>query len=252
MNTRKTIDIEVCATSINSAIAAERGGAKRIELCDNIHEGGTTPSFANISLAQELLNIDVCVLIRPRGGDFLYNDLEFQLMKRDIEMAKGIGVTGVVIGILDKNGLVDMRRMKELLDIARPMHVVFHRAFDMAADPLIAFNQLLELGVDRLLTSGQRNTAIEGVGLIRKLVSIADRRIDIMPGSGINTVNFKDLVEKTGALDFHLTGRGIVESEMSYRSDDVVLNSFGHRDDFDRMETNPSIISEIVRLSKLR
>lgn len=248
---RSTIDIEVCATSINSALAAERGGAVRIELCDNIHEGGTTPSFATISLAQEILTIDVCVLIRPRGGDFLYNDIEFQLMKRDIEMAKEIGVKGVVIGILDENGLVDMDRMEKLIEIARPMQVVFHRAFDMVVDPMVAFNQLLELGIDRLLTSGQRNLAIDGVPLIKELVDLSDGRIDIMPGSGINTKNFVELVKSTGAKDFHLTGRSVVHSNMNYYSDKVVLNSFSHKDDFERLETDSNIIIEIVRLSNI-
>ncbi len=245
----KKITVEVCATSIMSAMAAERGGAKRIELCDNIIEGGTTPGMGTIKMAVEKLSLDVCVLIRPRGGDFLYNDTEFQIMKEDIILCRELNVVGVVIGILTKDGLVDIPRMKELIKLARPMDVVFHRAFDMCSDPYKVLNQLIELNIDRLLTSGQKNTAIEGVEFIREIISIAEGRIEIMPGSGISIDNFKDLIERTGATNFHLTGRSKVSSEMEYRQNEVMLNSIDKSADYTWHETDVKIIKEIVRIA---
>jgi len=251
MTSMKSIEIEVCATSIMSAMAAEIGGAKRIELCDNIAEGGTTPSAGMIKLCKQILNLDVCILLRPRGGDFLYNDIEFELMKQDIITAKELGADGIVTGILTPDGLVDMARMQQLIDLIHPMEVVFHRAFDMTSDPHKALIQLIDLKVDRLLTSGQKNTALEGASLIRKLVEQSDGRIDIMPGSGINTNNFAEIKKLIHARDFHLTGRSPVASQMEYKSDEVVLNSFGHHEDFQWLETDSDIVSEIVRQSKI-
>ncbi len=252
MTEKKEIIIEVCATSIMSAIAAEKGGAKRIELCDNILEGGTTPSAGMIRMATEKLNLDVCVLIRPRGGDFLYNNIEFEQIKQDILIAKQLNADGVVIGILDKDGLVDMVRMEELISLAKPMQVVFHRAFDMCSEPYIVLNQLIELKVDRLLTSGQKNTAIEGAELIRELITIARGRIEIMPGSGINTENFSELIIKTGATNYHLTGRSIVRSGMDYQQNIVLLNSLNKDADYAWQETDVNIIREIVRIGNTK
>ncbi len=252
MTENKEIIIEVCATSIMSAIAAEKGGAKRIELCDNILEGGTTPSAGMIRMATEKLNLDVCVLIRPRGGDFLYNNIEFEQIKQDILIAKQLNADGVVIGILDKDGLVDMVRMEELISLAKPMQVVFHRAFDMCSEPYIVLNQLIELKVDRLLTSGQKNTAIEGAELIRELITIARGRIEIMPGSGINTENFSELIIKTGATNYHLTGRSIVRSGMDYQQNIVLLNSLNKDADYAWQETDVNIIREIVRIGNTK
>ncbi len=251
MGLSNEIVIEVCATSLMSAIAAEKGGAKRIELCDNISEGGTTPSSGLIKLAKENLNLDVCVLIRPRGGDFLYNDYEFDLMKNDIQIAKDFGADGVVTGILDMNGEVDIKRMQELINIARPMQFVFHRAFDMCADPIFSLNQLIELNIDRLLTSGQQNKAIDGAGLIKTLIDQAEGKIDIMPGSGINTQNFIDLKNATGAKSFHLTGRSLVKGNMFFKQDKVLLNDFNHNSDYEWLETNSNIIKQIVELSRM-
>ena len=248
MINREEVIIEVCATSVMSAIAAEEGGAKRIELCDNIIEGGTTPSAGLIRMAKQKLDLDVCVLIRPRGGDFLYNDSEFDLIIQDIILAKELGADGVVVGILDSNGLVDMVRMKELINVARPMQVVFHRAFDMCLDPVICLEQIIDLGVDRLLTSGQKNRAIEGIDLIKELIVLANNRIEIMPGSGINTNNIKELLG-TGAASFHLTGRSMVDGMMNYRQNTVILNDINSNADYQWKQTNKSIIKEIVRIS---
>lgn len=250
MKSDRKINIEVCATSVMSAIAADKGGADRIELCDNIAEGGTTPSAGTILYCTENLSLDVWILLRPRGGDFLYNEAEFELMKQDIKLAKEYGVAGIVTGVLTPDGFVDMERMQELIEVSGNMPVAFHRAFDMASDPIVVLNQLIDLNIPRLLTAGQKNTAMEGAGLIRELIEYADGRIDIMPGSGINLKNFTELYKLTGAKDFHLTGRNTVNSRMDYITDEVVLNSFGHKDDFQWLETDAGIIAEIVRLSK--
>jgi len=242
------IVIEVCATSLDSAIAAEQGGAKRIELCDNIIEGGTTPSSGTILLARKYLKIDLFILIRPRGADFLYNDIEFELMKADIIMAKKLKADGVVIGILDKNGFVDMKRTEELINLARPMGVTFHRAFDMSADPFKVLDQLIELKIDRLLTSGQKNKAIQGAPLINKLITKANNKIEIMPGSGINVDNFIELAKKTGAKNFHLSGRKKVHSLMNYQNKKVFLDSSSQNADFEWSITDKEMIKKIVSM----
>ncbi len=250
MNRPDNILIEVCATSVMSAIAAQNGGARRIELCDNIVEGGTTPGAGSISMCRKLLDIDICVLIRPRGGDFLYNNIEFEQLLEDIEFVKGQGVKGIVTGVLDKSGSVDVKRMQTIIETAGSMDVVFHRAFDMCSDPYVAIEKLIDLGVDRLLTSGQKNTAIEGAGLIRELVEIADNRIEIMPGSGINTGNIGELISKTGAGSYHLTGRNPVKSKMEYISSEVCLTGADNLSDYEWKVTDEMIIKKIVELSE--
>lgn len=243
------IIIEVCATSVDSAIAAERGGAKRIELCDNLDEGGTTPSAGTIIQARKNLSIDLCILIRPRGGDFLYNDIEFSIMKEDILMSKKLGADGVVIGMLDKDGNIDKERVNELIRIARPMQVVFHRAFDMCSDPHKAMEELIELKIDRLLTSGQKKSAIEGAQLISELNEKAAGRIEIMPGSGIKTDNFRGLIHNTNCRNFHLTGREKVNSIMDFRGTGVSLSCSKDNTDFNWMVTSEQTIREIISIS---
>lgn len=157
------VDLEICIDSVHSAIAAQEGGAVRVELCDNLFEGGTTPSAGCIQLVRENIHIDLNVIIRPRGGDFLYSPLEFEIMKQDIKIAKQLGANGVVLGILNKDGTIDQKRTAELIALARPMTVTFHRAFDVTRDPFEALEQLIDLGVDRILTSGQENTVLEGM-----------------------------------------------------------------------------------------
>ncbi|MBT3208409.1 MAG: copper homeostasis protein CutC [Bacteroidetes bacterium] len=244
------ITIEVCAISVESAIVAQEAGAKRIEFCDNIIEGGTTPSAGSIVLARKNLEIDLCILIRPRGGDFLYNEIEFETMKEDILMAKKLKADGVVIGVLNKNGFVDMKRTDELIKLAKPMEVVFHRAFDMCAEPFEALDQLIELKIDRLLTSGQKQTALEGADLIKKLISKANDKIEIMPGSGIKLNNFTELMEKTKAQSFHLTGSKKTESQMYFRNNNVLLSSTDKIKDYEKLITDIEIIKKIVSISK--
>ncbi len=210
--------LEICANSVASCIEAEKGGAWRVELCAAIPEGGTTPSYGDIVLARELLKIKLHVIIRPRGGDFLYSPLEHRIMLKDIENARKLGVDGVVIGCLTPEGDVDMNRNRELIDAAEGLSVTFHRAFDMCRDPYESLERIIELGCNRILTSGQRPRAEEGIELLHELVQKAGKRIIIMPGSGVNVNNIAKLAKETGAVEFHLSARESIESRMIYRN----------------------------------
>ncbi len=238
--------IEICATNIQSAIAAQQGGAKRIELCDNLYEGGTTPSFAAIKLVLAKLDIQVNIMIRPRGSDFCYDDDEFEIMKEDILMCKQLGVNGVVFGILLPNGNVDVSRSKQLVELARPLSVTFHRAFDVTPDPQKALEDIISCGVDRLLTAGQQNIAPDGAELISELVKQADDRIVIMPGSGLNDKNISEFRKKTGAKEFHMTGRMPVESKMIYRKDGIYMGGLPQIPEFEIFITNADKINKVV------
>ena len=196
--------IEACVNSAISAIEAQKGGADRVELCENLHDGGTTPSAGAIRFARKNLHIRLFVMIRPRGGDFLYSDDEFEIMKEDIKVARELGADGVVFGILKPDGTIDLERMKTLVDLACPMGITCHRAFDMTADPFQAMEDLITLGIDRILTSGQQKTAPQGASLILKLIQRSNGRIIIMPGSGVKEDNFEELIRKTGATEVHI------------------------------------------------
>ena len=215
--------LEVCIDSVASALHAERGGADRVELCDNLLEGGTTPSAGCIEVVRASIKIGLQVIIRPRGGDFLYDDLEFEMMKKDIQVAKDLGADGVVLGILTAQGHIDRDRTAQLLERARPMNVTFHRAFDMTVEPIQALEDLIELGIDRLLTSGQQPTAPQGAALIQELVQRAGNRIILMPGGGINEDNIRDLIQQTGVQECHVSGRGAVTSRMEYQNPHVYM-----------------------------
>lgn len=217
------ITLEICATSLASCKAAQEGGADRIELCDNLLEGGTTPSYATIKLAREAVNIALYPIIRPRGGDFLYDDQEFAIMKEDIKVCKQLGCDGVVIGLLTADGNVDQARTRELVELAGPMGVTFHRAFDMTSDPLQALEDVIATGCERILTSGQRNTAMEGAELIAALVKKAAGRIRIMAGSGLRDHNAAALAAATRAKEFHTTAKEYEDSRMQYRNPNVSM-----------------------------
>lgn len=244
MNT--PIQIEVCANSLESALAAEAGGAARVELCSALIEGGLTPSPAAIELARERLRILLHVLIRPRGGDFFYNDLEFAVMQRDIEFCRRAGADGVVIGALQPDGSVDLARVRTLIAAARPMAVTFHRAFDMAADAFQALEDVISLGIERLLTSGQRGSAMAGKELIAELVRRAGKRLTVMPGAGINDGNLRELIVATGALEYHLSGQTRVSSRMVYRNPHVFMGAPG-LPEYEIAVTDADIIRRVVR-----
>lgn len=215
--------LEICAASVASCIAAEKGGANRIELCDNLLEGGTTPSYATIALAREKVKIDLFPIIRPRGGDFLYSDLEFEVMKKDIELCKQLGCNGVVIGILTPDGRVDKQRCKILTSLAWPMGVTFHRAFDMTDNPFEALEDIIAIGCERILTSGARNTALEGAALLKDLVARANDRIAIMAGAGVRANNIAQLITATGVTEYHTSAKAYEESKMVYRNPNVSM-----------------------------
>ena len=211
--------LELIAFTIQSCIDAQDAGAHRIELCDNPGEGGTTPSYGFIKAARNVLNIDLYPIIRPRGGDFLYSDEEFEIMKGDINVCKVFGCNGVVTGILNADGTVDKKRCKELVELAKPMKVTFHRAFDRTRDLQQALEDVIEIGCERILTSGGVPNAGDGAPVIAALVKQAGDRIIIMPGSGVRADNIKMIAETTGAKEFHTSARKNFESRMEYKSE---------------------------------
>ena len=208
--------LEVIGFTIESCMIAQAAGAHRIELCDNPSEGGTTPSYGFIKTARENLSTELYPIIRPRGGDFLYSEIEFEVMKADIENCKSLGCDGVVIGILNADGTVDKKRCKQLVEFAYPMKVTFHRAFDRTNDPFKAMEDIISIGCERILTSGQKNLATDGEELLNKLVKQANNRIIIMPGSGVNSDNIETLVKNTNATEFHTSARTFVNSKMEF------------------------------------
>ncbi|MEQ1605133.1 MAG: copper homeostasis protein CutC [Pyrinomonadaceae bacterium] len=240
------IAVEICVDSVESAVAAQAGGAHRVELCDNLMEGGTTPSFGSIEVARRLLNIKLHVIIRPRGGDFLYSDIEFQIMKRDIEAAKGLGVDGVVIGLLDREGNIDVPRTAELVQLARPMSITFHRAFDVCADPLKAINQLAEIGVDRILTSGQEATAVEGLDMLANCVKHAAGRISIIACGNLNERNIAKVIAATGVSEVHFTAFGEVASEMRHRNERVFMGGTLRPPEYSRSVTDAQTVRKTI------
>lgn len=213
--------IEIVVYNIESALKAQEGGADRIELCDNPAEGGTTPSYGTIELVRQNVSLDLFVMIRPRGGDFCYSSYEFYGMKRDIDQCQRLSADGVVFGILNPDGTLDKKRCKELIDRARPMKVTCHRAFDMAHDPFQTLEDCIEVGFDRILTSGNKLKALDGADLIRDLIKRAEGRISIMPGSGVNENTVEELVAKTQAKEIHFSATAFRESAMQYRNADI-------------------------------
>ncbi|MDR2811196.1 MAG: copper homeostasis protein CutC [Tannerellaceae bacterium] len=230
--------LEICANSAQSCVEAEAGGARRVELCAAIPEGGTTPGFGEIRTAQALTSaIDINIIIRPRGGDFLYTPAEVQAMLYDIEMAKERNVHGVVFGCLTKEGDVDVDLLKRLMAAASPLSVTFHRAFDVCRDPFRALEEIIACGCDRILTSGQQPDALQGIPLIAELVKRAANRIIIMPGCGIRPDNIARIEAQTGATEFHTSARSIRYSRMEYRKEEVSMGNIFVKE-FEREETD--------------
>lgn len=239
--------LECCAGSLNSVVAAQKGGADRVELTDNLLEGGTSPSPGTVVMARKLLRIGLYVMVRPRGGDFLYSDEEFEAMKSDVLVYKELGADGIVTGILLADGSIDEERTGELIRLARPMRVTFHRAFDMTADPFLSLETLVRLGAERILTSGQKNTALEGAPLITRLIREAAGRIAIMPGNGINENNLAEIARITGAGEFHAALQEPVKSKMTYFNREASMGK-GVEDEFSWMETNIDRVREMKKI----
>jgi len=214
--------IEVCAYSLESCINAQAGGAARIELCGGLGEGGTTPSAGLIELARQYIDIDIFVMIRPRGGDFVYDVFEEEIMRKDIDLAKKLGANGVVLGILLPDGTVDVARTKALVEYAQPMKVTFHRAFDLTPDPIKALKAVIETGAERILTSGLKATAVEGIALLEQLAKEAGNSIEIMAGAGVNHLNAAQLAA-TGVHSLHLTAKAFRPGRQKYFPTDVSM-----------------------------
>lgn len=208
--------LELIGFTLEGCQLAQALGANRIELCDNPVEGGTTPSYGFIKAARSLLNIELYPIIRPRGGDFLYNDAEFEIMKSDVQLCKKLGCDGIVIGLLHSEGTIDKEKTQVLVELAYPMGVTFHRAFDRVADPNKSLEDIIDLGCERILTSGLQATAAAGIQLIESLIKQADNRIIIMPGSGVRADNIIEIANKTGAKEFHSSARIFQQSKMNY------------------------------------
>ncbi|KAA9040984.1 copper homeostasis protein CutC [Ginsengibacter hankyongi] len=213
--------LEIIGFNIESCIAAQDAGANRIELCANPLEGGTTPSYGFIKAAREKLSIELYVMIRPRGGDFLYSNDEFEIMKKDIELCKQSGCDGIVLGLLKTDGTIDKKRCRQLVDYAYPLGVTFHRAFDRTKDPFQSMEDIIEIGCERILTSGLRPKAIDGVEIIKQLILQADDRMIIMPGSGVSSKNITSLAESTGAVEFHSSASIFTASNMKYENESM-------------------------------
>lgn len=234
--------IEIATSDYTTTKSAVEGGADRIELCAALTEGGTTPSYGTIKKCRDDFQVQLFPIIRPRAGDFLYSDAEFEMMMKDVKLCKDLGCDGVVIGLLKSDGTIDIYRAIKLIEAAYPLEVTFHRAFDRCRDPFEAMEQLVDAGCQRILTSGQQKTAPEGSELIAQLIKAANERITIMPGSGVRTDNIRELSLQTGAKEFHSSLRSKQKSKM-----DFIHPSFANSEE---SYSNPSIDSEEVK--KLR
>ncbi len=208
--------IEIATSDFATTQSAVNGGADRIELCANLAEGGTTPSYGTIKQCRESFSVSLYPIIRPRGGDFLYTDDEFEIMLHDVKLCKQLGCDGMVIGLLNKDGTIDIKRTSVLIETAYPLGVTFHRAFDRCIDPFTALEQLIDIGCERILTSGQKPSVVDGVDLVAELNKKAADRIIIMPGSGVRKENIKMLAAKTGCTEFHSSLRGKEKTKMDF------------------------------------
>lgn len=240
-------ELEICAYSLESALAAQESGASRVELCGAMYDGGTTPSAGMILMARELLEIELYVMIRPRGGDFCYSELEYKQMREDLLFAKSCGADGVVLGLLKTDGRVDVVRTRELVQLAAPMKVTFHRAFDMTKGYKEALEEVIETGCHRILTSGQRNTAMEGLHVIADLVKQAAGRIQLMAGSGVGAGNAL-VIAGTGVGALHMSGKSARDSCMAYRNADVFMGGVPGIPEYEIVYSDKKKIREVVEL----
>ncbi|HVH68341.1 MAG TPA: copper homeostasis protein CutC [Gemmatimonadales bacterium] len=238
--------VEACVDSIKSALAAAAGGAQRLELCANLVEGGTTPSAGMLAECRRRLRIPIFVLVRPRGGDFLYSAPELAVMLEDIRSVKEAGAAGVVTGVLRSNGTIDAHSTSELIAAARPLQVTFHRAFDVCRDAAEALDTLIALGFERVLTSGQAPTAPQGIATIARLVRQAAGRIGILPGGGVTPENVIALVRATGVNEVHLTGAARRQSGMTFRAPQVAIGDAAPRSEYEWSETDAAQIRQTV------
>lgn len=241
--------VEVCANGVESCLAAQEGGADRVELCAGIPEGGTTPSYGEIQVARRVLtSTRLHVIIRPRGGDFLYSDLEVERMAADIAVCRELGVDGVVFGCLKADGTLDMDKNRYLMQCSHGMSVTLHRAFDRAADPVQTLEDAIALGFDRILTSGQQPKAIQGVELLAQLHRQAAGRIILMAGSGVTEENIRDIREATGLTEFHFSAREPHPSAMQYVNPNLYMGRPGANEAALDYTTARRVAATIARL----
>lgn len=244
------VSLEVCANSATSAIAAQAGGAKRVELCNNLHQGGTTPSHGHIMIARKELHIQLYALVRPRSGDFLYTKDEFQVLLSDARQCIQLGCDGIVIGIMNKDGSIDKERNGQVVNMARQhgLGVTFHRAFDVCANMEQALEDIIELGFERVLTSGGKSSAIEGASVIKHLIDQANGRIAIMAGGGITESTVADLVRFTNTTEIHSSARALVQSQMEYRNDAIMMGN-RYVDEYATYETSVEMVKKLIALA---
>jgi copper homeostasis protein len=242
----KNILLEICCGSIDDAIQAEKGGADRVELCSALFLGGLTPSIGTIQEANRRLKIPVMAMVRPRGGGFCYTEAEMATMERDAEAAIDSGADGVVFGILDSDGKVDEKRTKRMRQLIGKREAVFHRAFDVTPDPFEALEQLVDLGITRVLTSGQKDTVPEGVELIAKLVESARKRIEILPGGGgLRPFNMREIIERTGCRQVHLTAWTTARDSSTHARPEVTFGGALHPPEDQYDVTDAKLVREI-------
>lgn len=241
------IILEACVDSVESSIAAQEGGADRIELCADLLEGGITPSAGTIDSVFRCVKIPIMVMVRPRAGDFFYSDLEFEQMKHEIEFIKKYNAAGIVLGILRDDGTVDAERTKTLVELSRPMQITFHRAFDMTRDPYEALDSLIGLGIERVLTSGQELNVVKGIDTIKKLVKSSGDKIIIMPGGGVNEKNAADIISRCGVKEIHASAREKKESRMKFRNPNTTMSDSGNMPEYKLMATSAARIRAIKK-----
>ncbi|XP_033098384.1 copper homeostasis protein cutC homolog [Anneissia japonica] len=238
--------MEVCVDSVESAIIAERGGANRIELCSGLMEGGITPTQGLLKMVRTECRLPIFVLIRPRGGDFCYSSFELEVMRQDLLLAKDCGANGIVIGFLNRKGEIDVEKCKEFISLSRPLEVTFSRAFDMVADPYKSLEVLIDLGFERVLTSGLDSSVLEGLPVIRKLIEQARGRIIVMPGGGINDRNLRRILEGCGANEYHCSARTSQDSKMLYRNTKAFMGGVLRPPEFVQKIADSDLIRRLV------
>ena len=243
----KAYQFEVCANSVESCVEAQAGGAHRVELCAGIPEGGTTPSYGEITMARELLtSTRLHVIIRPRGGDFLYSPVEQEIMLRDIDMAHRCGVDGVVFGCLTPQGDVDVSLLKRLVDAAQGLSITFHRAFDVCRQPSEALEAIICSGCHRILTSGAQATAEQGIPLLKQLHEQAAERIIFLAGCGVNEWNIARIAAETSNREFHFSARHVLPSLMQYRNEAVSMGGTVHINEYERNVTSAQRVAATI------
>lgn len=244
----KEHQFEICTNSVESCMTAQDGGADRVELCAGIPEGGTTPSYGEIGMAREVLTTTrLHVIIRPRGGDFLYSPVEVRTMLKDIEIARRLGADGVVFGCLTADGEVDIPVMQELMKASEGLSVTFHRAFDVCRDARKALEEIIGLGCNRILTSGQQPTAEVGIPLLKELQEQATGRIILLAGCGVNEKNISRIAQETGIKEFHFSARERIKSNMSYKNEAVSMGGTVHIDEYERNVTTARRVRNTIQ-----